>query len=52
MAGRAEVREVLVLGGNFGGLTMCHGRRQAHGAKVLFEKYFMWKARNGHVRLP
>ena len=25
---------------------------QSHGAKVLFEKYFMWKARNGYVRLP
>jgi sulfide:quinone oxidoreductase len=25
---------------------------QAHGAKVLFEKYFLWKARHGYVRLP
>ncbi len=25
---------------------------QAHGAKLLFEKYFLWKARNGYVRLP
>lgn len=25
---------------------------QAHGAKLLFEKYFMWKARHGYVRLP
>jgi sulfide:quinone oxidoreductase len=25
---------------------------QAHAAKLLFEKYFLWKARNGYVRLP
>lgn len=25
---------------------------QAHGAKLLFEKYFLWKSRNGYVRLP
>ena len=25
---------------------------QAHPAKLLFEKYFLWKARNGYVRLP
>jgi sulfide:quinone oxidoreductase len=25
---------------------------QAHGAKLLFEKYFMWKSRHGYVRLP
>jgi sulfide:quinone oxidoreductase len=25
---------------------------QAHGAKLLFEKYFLWKARHGYVRLP
>ena len=25
---------------------------QAHTAKLLFEKYFMWKTRNGYVRLP
>jgi NADH dehydrogenase FAD-containing subunit len=25
---------------------------QAHAAKLLFERYFLWKARNGHVRLP
>ncbi len=25
---------------------------QAHWAKVAFEKYFLWKMRNGHVRLP
>jgi hypothetical protein len=25
---------------------------QAHGAKVLFERYFMWKSGNGYVRLP
>jgi sulfide:quinone oxidoreductase len=25
---------------------------QAHGAKVLFEKYFMWKSRHGYVQLP
>jgi sulfide:quinone oxidoreductase len=24
----------------------------AHAAKLLFEKYFLWKARNGYVRLP
>jgi len=25
---------------------------QAHAAKIMFEKYFLWKARNGYVRLP
>jgi NADH dehydrogenase FAD-containing subunit len=25
---------------------------QAHAAKLLFERYFLWKARNGYVRLP
>ncbi|HEX6196567.1 MAG TPA: FAD-dependent oxidoreductase [Jiangellaceae bacterium] len=25
---------------------------QAHLAKLAFEKYFLWKARNGYVRLP
>lgn len=25
---------------------------QSHAAKVAFEKYFMWKARHGYVRLP
>ncbi|NEE00613.1 NAD(P)/FAD-dependent oxidoreductase [Phytoactinopolyspora halotolerans] len=25
---------------------------QSHGAKLLFEKYFLWKARHGYVRLP
>lgn len=25
---------------------------QAHAAKVAFEKYFLWKARHGYVRLP
>jgi sulfide:quinone oxidoreductase len=25
---------------------------QNHAAKLLFEKYFLWKARNGYVRLP
>jgi sulfide:quinone oxidoreductase len=25
---------------------------QAHAAKLMFEKYFLWKARNGYVRLP
>jgi NADH dehydrogenase FAD-containing subunit len=25
---------------------------QAHAAKLLFEKYFLWKARNGYVRPP
>ncbi|MCP9948959.1 FAD-dependent oxidoreductase [Actinomadura madurae] len=25
---------------------------QAHAAKLAFEKYFLWKARKGHVRLP
>lgn len=25
---------------------------QAHGAKLLFEKYFLWKSRHGYVRLP
>ena len=25
---------------------------QAHAMKVAFEKYFLWKARNGYVRLP
>ncbi|QKW36994.1 FAD-dependent oxidoreductase [Actinomadura sp. NAK00032] len=25
---------------------------QAHAAKLAFEKYFLWKARNGYVRLP
>jgi NADH dehydrogenase FAD-containing subunit len=25
---------------------------QSHAAKVAFERYFLWKARNGYVRLP
>ncbi len=25
---------------------------QAHAMKVGFEKYFLWKARNGYVNLP
>jgi NADH dehydrogenase FAD-containing subunit len=25
---------------------------QAHGAKLLFEKYYLWKSRHGYVRLP
>jgi NADH dehydrogenase FAD-containing subunit len=25
---------------------------QSHAAKLLFEKYFLWKARHGYVRLP
>jgi sulfide:quinone oxidoreductase len=25
---------------------------QSHGMKVAFEKYFLWKARNGYVSLP
>jgi sulfide:quinone oxidoreductase len=25
---------------------------QAHGAKLAFEKYFIWKARKGYVGLP
>ena len=25
---------------------------QNHAAKLAFEKYFLWKMRNGHVRLP
>jgi NADH dehydrogenase FAD-containing subunit len=25
---------------------------QSHAAKVLFEKYFLWKTRHGYVRLP
>lgn len=25
---------------------------QAHAMKIAFEKYFMWKSRNGHVNLP
>jgi sulfide:quinone oxidoreductase len=25
---------------------------QSHAAKIAFEKYFMWKARHGYVRLP
>ena len=25
---------------------------QAHGMKLGFEKYFLWKAKTGHVRLP
>ncbi len=25
---------------------------QAHAMKVAFEKYFIWKARRGHVALP
>jgi sulfide:quinone oxidoreductase len=25
---------------------------QSHAAKVAFEKYFLWKARHGYVRLP
>lgn len=26
--------------------------QQAHTAKLLFEKHFLWKSRNGYVRLP
>jgi sulfide:quinone oxidoreductase len=25
---------------------------QSHAAKIMFEKYFLWKARHGYVRLP
>ncbi len=25
---------------------------QSHAAKIAFEKYFLWKARHGYVRLP
>jgi sulfide:quinone oxidoreductase len=25
---------------------------QAHAAKLLFEKYYLWKTRHGYVRLP
>jgi sulfide:quinone oxidoreductase len=25
---------------------------QNHAAKIAFEKYFLWKMRNGYVRLP
>ncbi len=25
---------------------------QAHAAKLMFEKYFLWKSRHGYVRLP
>jgi NADH dehydrogenase FAD-containing subunit len=25
---------------------------QSHAAKLLFERYFLWKSRNGYVRLP
>ena len=25
---------------------------QSHAAKIAFEKYFLWKARNGYVTLP
>jgi len=25
---------------------------QAHAMKLAFEKYFLWKARNGYVTLP
>ncbi|MFI6603687.1 hypothetical protein ACIBHX_46280 [Nonomuraea sp. NPDC050536] len=25
---------------------------QSHAAKIMFEKYFLWKARQGYVRLP
>ncbi len=25
---------------------------QSHAAKIAFEKYFLWKARNGYVKLP
>jgi hypothetical protein len=25
---------------------------QSHAAKLLFERYFLWKARHGYVRLP
>jgi sulfide:quinone oxidoreductase len=25
---------------------------QAHAMKLAFEKYFLWKARNGYVSLP
>jgi len=39
-------KKVLVLGGNFGGLTA------AHLMKLAFEKYFLWKARHGYVNLP
>ena len=68
-------KKVLVLGGNFGGLTAAlagndgvvmladkmlpprkHGLLipgpQAHAMKLGFEKYFLWKARHGHVQPP
>jgi sulfide:quinone oxidoreductase len=25
---------------------------QAHAMKLAFEKYFIWKAKHGHVALP
>ena len=25
---------------------------QSHAAKIAFEKYFLWKMRNGYVKLP
>jgi sulfide:quinone oxidoreductase len=25
---------------------------QSHAAKIAFEKYFLWKARHGYVKLP
>jgi sulfide:quinone oxidoreductase len=25
---------------------------QSHAAKLAFEKYFLWKARHGYVKLP
>jgi hypothetical protein len=55
-------KKVLVLGGNFAGLTAGisvkhkHGVMipgpQNHAAKIAFEKYFLWKMRNGYVGMP
>jgi hypothetical protein len=25
---------------------------QSHAAEIAFEKYFLWKARHGYVKLP
>jgi sulfide:quinone oxidoreductase len=25
---------------------------QSHAAKLAFEKYFLWRTRNGYVKLP
>jgi hypothetical protein len=55
-------QKVLVLGGNFGGLTAAlavkhelHGDvdvipgPQSHAMTLAFEKYFLWKAKHGCV---